>query len=231
MGIDQVAQVSDLVKEALQRRAERLLKPAKKRTSRSAVTGRLAKLNAGGNHEHKEDSASSAQRNRAEPLVSVNPRPRYIPDFGTPRFRLTPKHFAYVKIAEGCNHPCSFCIIPRMRGSHRSRQEADIVAEATNLIAEGVKEINLISQDSTYYGLDLRPDHSRAISSPERFTAAVKGLAPASTTIARLLRALNSLSGQFWIRLLYTHPAHWTDELIETMAACPKVARYVDIPL
>ena len=84
--------------------------------------------------------------------------PHYIPDYATPRFRLTPRHFAYVKIAEGCNHPCSFCIIPRMRGSHRSRPQADIVAEAKALIADGVKELNLISQDSTYYGLDLRPN-------------------------------------------------------------------------
>src|SRR5208283_3584177 len=103
--------------------------------------------------------------------------PSYIPDFATPRFRLTPKHFAYVKIAEGCNHSCSFCIIPRMRGSHRSRPQSDIVAEARALIAYGVRELNLISQDSTYYGLDLRPKSlqtatGRAISSPERFSAA-----------------------------------------------------------
>lgn len=165
------------------------------------------------------------------PILDVTPRPTFIPDFATPRFRLTPRHFAYVKIAEGCNHPCSFCIIPRMRGSHRSRQQADIVAEAKALIADGVKEINLISQDSTYYGLDLRPNHSRAISSPEKFSAAAKSLAANATTICTLLRELNSLPGDFWIRLLYTHPAHWTDELIQTIAECPKVARYVDIPL
>ncbi len=169
-------------------------------------------------------------------MLEVNRRPTFIPDFATPRFRLTPRHFAYVKIAEGCNHPCSFCIIPRMRGSHRSRQQADIVAEAKALIADGVKEINLISQDSTYYGLDLRPKSlptatGRAISSPEKFSAAVKSLQADSTTICTLLRELNSLAGDFWIRLLYTHPAHWTDELIRTIAACPKVARYVDIPL
>src|SRR3954471_24296333 len=118
-----------------------------------------------------------------------------------------------------------------MRGSHRSRQQADVVAEARALLANGVKEINLISEDSTYYGLDLRPNHSRAISSPERFTAAIESLSPASTTISSLLRELNSLPGEFWIRLLYTHPAHWTDELIETIGASPGVARYVDIPL
>ena len=118
-----------------------------------------------------------------------------------------------------------------MRGSHRSRTQSDIVAEAKALIADGVKEINLISQDSTYYGLDLRPNHSRAISSPEKFSAAAKSLAADATTICTLLRELNSLKGDFWIRLLYTHPAHWTDELIQTIAECKKVARYVDMPL
>jgi ribosomal protein S12 methylthiotransferase len=165
------------------------------------------------------------------PVFDVTQRPVFIPDFATPRFRLTPRHFAYLKIAEGCNHPCSFCIIPRMRGSHRSRTQKDIVAEARALIADGVKEINLISQDSTYYGLDLRPNHSRAISSPEKFSAAAKSLAADATTICTLLRELNSLKGDFWIRLLYTHPAHWTDELIQTIANCQKVARYIDIPL
>jgi ribosomal protein S12 methylthiotransferase len=118
-----------------------------------------------------------------------------------------------------------------MRGSHRSRTQSDIIAEAKALLADGVKELNLISQDSTYYGLDLRANHSRAISSPEKFSAAAKSLPADATTICTLLRELNALKGDFWIRLLYTHPAHWTDELIQTIAECPKVARYVDIPL
>jgi ribosomal protein S12 methylthiotransferase len=105
------------------------------------------------------------------------------------------------------------------------------LAEARALIGDGVKELNLISQDSTYYGLDLRANHSRAISSPEKFSAAARSLPANSPTICSLLRELNSLKGDFWIRLLYTHPAHWTDELIRTIAECPKVARYVDIPL
>ncbi|HZF01706.1 MAG TPA: 30S ribosomal protein S12 methylthiotransferase RimO [Methylomirabilota bacterium] len=176
------------------------------------------------------EGTAAFSRNAAT-IFDVTSRPVFIPDFETPRFRLTPKHFAYLKIAEGCNHPCSFCIIPRMRGSHRSRTQKDIVAEAKALIADGVKEINLISQDSTYYGLDLRPNHSRAISSPEKFSAAAKSLAADATTICSLLRELNSIKGDFWIRLLYTHPAHWTDELIQTIADCKKVARYVDIPL
>jgi ribosomal protein S12 methylthiotransferase len=262
MGIDQVAQVSEIVRQAMARRAERTRKHStfniQHSTSKGKITGRLVELEkdrAASAHEKgksvggtgkfgktktiithhtsriTKDEDDGRERGRGEAWLEVNRRPTYIPDFATPRFRLTPRHFAYVKIAEGCNHPCSFCIIPRMRGSHRSRQQADIVAEAKALIADGVKELNLISQDSTYYGLDLRPNHSRAISSPEKFSAAAKFLSADATTICTLLRELNSLAGDFWIRLLYTHPAHWTDELIRTIAACPKVARYVDIPL
>ena len=264
MGIDQVAQVADIVKQAVARRAEKVQSPESK-VQKSKVVSRLAELNEAGAASKPEkpqslrgtkkfgktktvvaaprqsaailsakETSAALYRDAAtrhKPLVDVSQRPTFIPDYATPRFRLTPKHFAYVKIAEGCNHPCSFCIIPRMRGSHRSRQQADIVAEAKALIADGVKELNLISQDSTYYGLDLRPGHSRAISSPEKFSAAAKSLSADATTICTLLRELNSLKGDFWIRLLYTHPAHWTDELISTITDCPKVVRYVDIPL
>ena len=252
MGIDQVAQVGELVQKAIEHRREKMqsAKP-KVQGSKSKVSARLAELEKhqpSDKHDHEENLRGSPKFGKTKtvaapltphapsptsptPLVDVTLRPNFIPDFATPRFRLTPKHFAYVKIAEGCNHPCSFCIIPRMRGSHRSRTQADIVAEAKALIADGVKELNLISQDSTYYGLDLRPNHSRAISSPEKFSAAAKSLPADATTLASLLRELNSLKGDFWIRLLYTHPAHWTDELIRTIAECPKVARYVDMPL
>ena len=250
MGIDQVANVSQIVKQAMELRANKVQSPESKvRSRRTNVTKKLAELekNRAPSAHEKEESirgtekfgktktsvtplTQSGTRNTA-PLLDVNARPTFIPDFDTPRFRLTPKHFAYVKIAEGCNHPCSFCIIPRMRGSHRSRTQSDVVAEAKALLADGVKELNLISQDSTYYGLDLRANHSRAISSPEKFSAAAKALPANSTTICSLLRELNALPGDFWIRLLYTHPAHWTDELIQTIAECPKVARYVDIPL
>ena len=246
MGIDQVAQVSDIVKEALARRAAKVNNPQPAVGSRKkkvvARLGELDKSHATSEHEKSESlrgtekfgstkTALTEHGTRNTPLLEVTQRPTFIPDFGTPRFRLTPRHFAYVKIAEGCNHPCSFCIIPRMRGTHRSRQQSDVAAEAKALIADGVKELNLISQDSTYYGLDLRPNHSRAISSPEKFSAATKALSADATTISTLLRELNSLEGNFWVRLLYTHPAHWTDELIRTIAECPKVARYVDIPL
>jgi len=250
MGIDQVAQVSDIVKQAVANRASRSQEPGA-RSQKQKIVGHLNELekNRAISVHEKEESIrgtkkfgktktviepagpSSILHPLSSPILDVTQRPTFIPDFSTPRFRLTPKHFAYLKIAEGCNHPCSFCIIPRMRGSHRSRQQADIVAEAKALIADGVKELNLISQDSTYYGLDLRPNHSRAISSPEKFSAAARSLSADATTICTLLRELNALKGDFWIRLLYTHPAHWTDELISTIAGCPKVARYVDIPL
>ena len=152
----------------------------------------------------------------------ANTRPTYIPDYDTPRFRLTPGHFAYLKIAEGCNHPCSFCVIPQMRGKHRSRQPESVLAEIRGLVSEGVREINLISQDTTYYGMDLWPQEA----GPRQPVDSMRG-----PTLAALLREIQNIEGEFWVRLLYTHPAHWSNELIETIAGCDKVARYIDIPL
>ena len=149
-------------------------------------------------------------------------RPTYIPDYDTPRFRLTPAHSAYVKIAEGCNHPCSFCVIPQMRGKHRSRKPESVLAEIRALVAEGVREINLISQDTTYYGMDLW----NAKAGPRQPVDSTRG-----PTLASLLRETQQIEGEFWVRLLYTHPAHWSDELIATISECDKVARYIDIPL
>jgi ribosomal protein S12 methylthiotransferase len=156
------------------------------------------------------------------PASFVTQRSTYIPDYDTPRFRLTPAHFAYVKIAEGCNHPCTFCIIPQIRGRHRSRTVAIVVAEVRQLVAEGVKEVNLISQDTTFFGMDTweeRPNPRTPVDSSR------------GTALTSLLRELNAIEGDFWIRILYTHPAHWSDELIKTIAECRKVARYVDMPL
>src|SRR4051812_49029911 len=152
----------------------------------------------------------------------VTERPAYIPNYDTPRFRLTPTHSAYLKIAEGCNHPCSFCVIPQMRGRHRSRQPGSVLAEIRALVAEGVKEINLISQDTTYYGMDLWAEKA----GPRQPVDSSRG-----PTLSALLREIQKIEGEFWVRLLYTHPAHWSDELIETIAECDKVARYIDMPL
>ncbi|MDB6132873.1 MAG: ribosomal protein methylthiotransferase [Verrucomicrobiales bacterium] len=165
-------------------------------------------------------------RSRTEddaPENLVTRQPKYIPDYDTPRFRLTPKHAAYVKIAEGCNHTCSFCIIPKIRGRHRSRTQESVVREVRDLVASGAREINLISQDLTYFGMDkwteARPNPRSPVDSSR------------GESLATLLRALNDIPGDFWIRVLYTHPAHWSDELIQAIAECPKVVRYVDMPL
>jgi ribosomal protein S12 methylthiotransferase len=165
-------------------------------------------------HERTEDQA---------PDNHVTEKPQYIPDYDTPRFRLTPSHYAYIKIAEGCNHPCSFCIIPKIRGKHRSRSQESVVKEAKALVASGIKEINLISQDITYFGMDKwegqRPTPRSGVDSSR------------GESLATLIRELNQIGGDFWIRLLYTHPAHWSDDLIAAIAECNKVVKYVDIPL
>ena len=157
-----------------------------------------------------------------EPMNLVTRKPVYIPDYDTPRFRLTPPHTAFTKIAEGCNHPCSFCVIPQMRGKHRSRTIESVVAEVRALVAEGVREINLISQDTTYFGMDLWEEKA----GPRAEVDSSRG-----PTLTKLLRELNKIEGDFWLRLLYTHPAHWSDELITCIAECEKVVRYIDMPL
>ena len=134
---------------------------------------------------------------------------KLVPDFGQPRALMSPPHYAYVKIAEGCNHACAYCAIPRIRGSHRSRSVENILKEVRHWLKRGVREINLIAQDTTYYGVDARNGDS----------------------LAGLLRAINALPGDFWVRVLYTHPAHWNKELIAAFAECEKVVKYIDIPL
>ena len=158
-----------------------------------------------------------------DPRDFVTLKPKYVPDYTTPRFRLTPDHYAYVKIAEGCNHTCTFCIIPKIRGQHRSRTQESVLREVEALVKSGVNEINLISQDTTYFGMDQwegqRPNPSSPVDSSK------------GNSLCTLLREINKIEGDFWVRLLYTHPAHWSDELITTIAECDKVAKYVDIPL
>jgi ribosomal protein S12 methylthiotransferase len=200
MGLDQVAEAGAIVERVLGQRQEPTL---------AFLPSLLG-------------SALGLGDSPAEPLNLVTRGSRYIPDYDTPRFRLTPAHSAYVKIAEGCNHPCSFCVIPQMRGRHRSRTIESVVREVRGLIAEGVREINLISQDTTYYGMDLWTSKA----GPTQPVDSSRG-----PTLSRLLEALQAVEGDFWIRLLYTHPAHWSDELIATVARCDKVARYVDMPL
>jgi ribosomal protein S12 methylthiotransferase len=135
--------------------------------------------------------------------------PSYLYDESTPRLRTTPKHFAYVKVAEGCDYTCAFCIIPTLRGAYRSRDEDSIVREAERLATEGVRELLLISQDTTFFGID-RGERG---------------------ALARLLRRLNGISGLGWIRLLYLYPTTITDDVLDAMAECEKVCNYIDLPL
>lgn len=147
---------------------------------------------------------------------------KLLPDVGMPRTLISPTHYAYIKIAEGCNHACAYCAIPRIRGGHRSRPLANVVKEARAWVEKGVKEINLIAQDTTYYGMDKWEGGANKTSGVD---------SSRGDSLASLLRELNAIPGDFWIRVLYTHPAHWSRELIETFAACDKVVKYVDIPL
>lgn len=136
-------------------------------------------------------------------------KPTYLYDANTPRHVSTPRHFAYVKAAEGCDYTCSFCIIPTLRGAYRSRTSDSILAEARALAERGVKELIVISQDTTFFGNDRR----------ER------------GALARLLRALNVIDGLEWIRLLYLYPTTITDDTLAAMSECDKVCRYIDLPL
>ena len=135
--------------------------------------------------------------------------PTYLYDADTPRYFATPKHYAYVKVAEGCDYKCAFCIIPTLRGQYRSRPAESIVREAHALAARGVKELLLISQDTTFYGVD-RGD---------------RGALP------RLLRQLNAVDGLEWIRLLYLYPTTIDDATLAAMAEGERVCKYIDLPL
>ena len=162
-------------------------------------------------------SPEAALRTSQPPSASSQPRsgnrqsptPTYIYDADTPRLLTTPKHYAYVKIAEGCDYTCAFCIIPTLRGKYRSRPAESIVREARALAARGVRELVLISQDTTFYGID-RGERG---------------------ALGRLLRELNRVEGLDWIRLLYLYPTTITDDVLDAMAECERVCRYVDLPL
>jgi ribosomal protein S12 methylthiotransferase len=125
------------------------------------------------------------------------------------RLRITPRHYAYLKISEGCDRTCTFCAIPKMRGKHVTKPIEMVLAEARELAADGVRELNLVAQDTTYYGLDLYGE----------------------TKLAELLEQLEGVDGIDWIRLMYLYPVHFTDELIETIARSERIVPYLDMPL
>src|SRR5437868_10697933 len=127
----------------------------------------------------------------------------------TARLRITPRHYAYLKISEGCDRTCTFCAIPGMRGKHVTKPIEEVIREARELAADGVRELILVAQDTTYYGMDL---YGRV-------------------RLAELLRALDSIDGIEWIRVLYAYPIHFTDELIDTLASGKRILPYLDLPL
>ncbi|OFW07525.1 MAG: ribosomal protein S12 methylthiotransferase RimO [Acidobacteria bacterium RIFCSPLOWO2_02_FULL_67_36] len=184
-----------------------------------AIGGRASQLVARGSWlEDAGDEAApltfySKRPSNERRATSHEPRttasPTYLYDADTPRLQTTPRHFAYVKIAEGCDYTCAFCIIPTLRGQYRSRTADSIVREARMMAERGVRELLLISQDTTFYGID-RGERG---------------------ALARLLRALNAIDGLRWIRLLYLYPTTITDDVLDAMADCDKVCRYIDLPL
>ena len=133
----------------------------------------------------------------------------YLYDHLAPRVLTTPRAFAYVKISEGCDYPCTFCIIPKIRGHYRSRMPESILSEAESLVKQGIKELVLIAQDTTRYGAELDQ----------------------SASLASLLRGLAAVNGLEWVRVLYAYPTTVTDEVLEVMATEPRVCLYLDIPL
>lgn len=151
-----------------------------------------------------------ATNTRSLPVIALgNQSSTYLYDESTPRVLATPSHYAFIKIAEGCDRPCAFCFIPQMRGHFRSRRFGSIVAEAQQLAEEGVKELVLVAQDSSRYGEDLgKPD-----------------------ALAHLLRELSHTEGIEWVRVMYTYPTHISDGFLDVLAEEPKAVKYLDMPL
>ena len=147
---------------------------------------------------------------RSLPVVSLgNQSATYLYDESTPRVLATPSHYAFIKIAEGCDRPCAFCFIPQMRGHFRSRRFGSLVAEAHQLAEEGVKELILVAQDSSRYGEDLGKQDA----------------------LAHLLRELSHTEGIEWVRVMYTYPTHISDAFLDVLAEEPKAVKYLDMPL
>ena len=146
--------------------------------------------------------------NLAEQRIVFQPAPiRALPDMD--RLQITPGHFAYLKISEGCDRLCTFCAIPKMRGKHATKPMENVIAEAEQLAAKGVRELIVVAQDTTYYGMDLYGE----------------------PRLAELLEKLNAVEGLDWIRLMYFYPMYIDEKLLKTIAACDKIVPYIDMPL
>jgi len=183
-----------------------------------AVLGKSQKAKKSKSQKLKSGQAAAADEGRRE--ESADGRLYYLGDYQTVRWvganqsdrarlRLTPRHYAYLRLSEGCDQKCTFCTIPSIRGPMHSKPVAEIVAEACELTEDGAVELNLIGQDTTSYGKDI-------------------GYKPG---LAGLLKKLDAISGVEWIRLMYAYPTDFTDEMIEAVSECDRVAKYIDIPL
>ena len=150
------------------------------------------------------------EKETVKPVRTLTSVPGYLYDENTARLQLTPKHYAYVKIAEGCNNRCTYCSIPGIRGALRSRSSESVFKEAKNLVGSACRELILIGQDTTAFGKDLNDKNEN---------------------LPALLKKLDSIEGRFWIRILYTHPAHFTDELISVFKNTRHIIPYIDMPL
>jgi ribosomal protein S12 methylthiotransferase len=158
--------------------------------------------------EHVTKVADRLLGGLTEQRMIFNPAPTHpLPD--TSRLRITPRHFAFLKISEGCDRLCTFCAIPKMRGKHYTKPMEEVIAEARELAADGVRELVIVAQDTTYYGMDLYGE----------------------TRLAELLRQLEQVEGLDWIRLMYFYPMYVTDEVIDTIAASKRIVPYIDMPL
>jgi ribosomal protein S12 methylthiotransferase len=156
----------------------------------------------------RAESPGSAAPGLTEQRSLFRPAPiRTLED--TARLRITPRHFAYLKISEGCDRTCTFCAIPGMRGKHVTKPMEEVIREAEELAADGVRELIIVAQDTTYYGLDLY----------------------GQTRLAELLRQLDHVNGIEWLRILYAYPMYFTDEVIDTLAHSEKIIPYLDMPL
>ena len=158
--------------------------------------------------EHVTKVADRLLGGLAEQRMIFNPAPTHpLPD--TSRMRITPRHFAFLKISEGCDRLCTFCAIPKMRGKHYTKPMEEVIAEARELAADGVRELVIVAQDTTYYGMDLYGE----------------------PRLAELLRQLEDVDGLDWIRLMYFYPMYVSDELIDVIAASKRIVPYIDMPL
>jgi ribosomal protein S12 methylthiotransferase RimO len=221
-GREEIAQVC---REVLQITSAPNRKQNKSRRKKNQAEPKSAKVSPAEMPQARTEPPFSQQGRRALPILDESPAdPRWLaiveqrtlfrpapsrPFSDQARLRITPRHYAYLKISEGCDRLCTFCAIPRMRGKHVSKPLEQILAEARELAGDGVVELNLVAQDLTYYGLDL---YGRPM-------------------LAELLRQLETVDGIRWIRLLYLYPMYITDELLGVIADSEKILHYLDIPL